>query len=180
MAMIATAVLFISVTSVPDSFADPTVFMDKGIGADFECDEKCYSPSVSYVAVGEKIVFINNDSMPHTVTNIAQDGVERGDIFDSGMMLQFDSADISVDRVGEYPYLCELHPWMTGVINVVDFTKQDLKNGTVETISEKLKVSNNSVKPYLIDAFSLFIEHQGADITVSDYITAVMWFENKQ
>ena len=125
----------LSATSIPESFASPVVLMDGGVGADLECDEKCYRPFVSYVATGEEIIFVNMDSMPHTVTSGVPRDNQAGTIFDSGMMSFSDSWNFSIDEAGEYQYFCMVHPWMLGTVNVMDFDTSDLKNKSIQAIS---------------------------------------------
>jgi len=175
----AISVLSISLTSIPDSFATPQILMEKGVGNNLECEEKCYRPQTSYVAVNERIITTNLDILPHTISSGTLSDDKVGLIFETGLLPQSASFEISVDTAGEYPYFCMLHPWMKGTLNVVDFDTQDLKSGNVKIISEKLGVSEASVKPHLVDAFRLFVDNKNADVTVSDFITAVMWYENK-
>lgn len=66
--------------------------------------------------VGEKILFANADSVPHTVT--AGTSGSAGDSFDSGVLAPSQSFSLTFDEAGEYAYFCALHPDMQGTIVV--------------------------------------------------------------
>ncbi|MCH8914609.1 MAG: copper-binding protein [Thaumarchaeota archaeon] len=75
-----------------------------------------YKPDVAVVTQGYTIEWTNLDSVVHTVTS----AVDFGETFDSSLM---DTGDIfTLDttnlEVGEYEYLCIVHPWMVGTVNV--------------------------------------------------------------
>ena len=61
-------------------------------------------------AAGKPLTFVNTDDTPHqiTVTN-----GPRSEVF-----LRGQRASITIDKAGEYNYICGLHPSMKGVIEV--------------------------------------------------------------
>ena len=64
------------------------------------------------VAPGQQIRVVNNDSMPHTLT--ADD-----DTFDTGLLQPGESALFTApDSAGSFSFFCEVHPSMTGALNV--------------------------------------------------------------
>lgn len=64
------------------------------------------------VAAGQEIVVTNNDSVPHTLT--ADDGS-----FDTGLLQPGESAVIAAPATGgAFSFFCEVHPSMTGVLDV--------------------------------------------------------------
>ena len=69
-----------------------------------------YDPDVAYVPQGHIIEWINNDKLAHTVTS----SLDSGNTFDSGMILAGDKflLDTSELDIGEYEYICLVHPWM--------------------------------------------------------------------
>ncbi|MCV0401443.1 MAG: hypothetical protein K5777_05650 [Nitrosopumilus sp.] len=80
-----------------------------------------YLPSEISVRPGDKVEWGNADSEYHTVTSGTLEMGSTG-IFDSGFIdpgskytEMFDEEDI-----GEIKYFCRIHPWMIGIINVVD------------------------------------------------------------
>ena len=69
-----------------------------------------YAPDVAYVQQGYVIEWTNEDSLAHTVTS----SVDIGETFDSGLISQGQTfqLDTSTLELGEYQYLCIVHPWM--------------------------------------------------------------------
>jgi plastocyanin len=70
-----------------------------------------FHPSSLSIAAGGTVVFINQDAAPHTATS--DDG-----LFDTGLLSQGQSAQLTFSAAGTYPYYCALHPAMRGVIIV--------------------------------------------------------------
>ena len=73
-----------------------------------------YDPDVANVPQGHVIEWVNNDELVHTVTS----SLDAGDTFDSGMIsagekYQLDTSELSL---GEYEYICLVHPWMIATI----------------------------------------------------------------
>jgi plastocyanin len=68
-----------------------------------------YTPAEFNVVAGDTIIFINNDSMPHTAT--AEDGS-----FDTGQINPGQSVEVTIPA-GSHPYYCLYHPGMRGVAN---------------------------------------------------------------
>jgi plastocyanin len=73
-----------------------------------------YEPDIANVAKGKLIEWINNDNVAHTVTS----ALDFGETFDSslidpGAKFQLDTSDLAL---GEYEYMCIVHPWMTATI----------------------------------------------------------------
>jgi len=73
-----------------------------------------YDPDVAYVPQGHIIEWKNNDELVHTVTS----SLDAGDTFDSGMISAGDEfkLDTSELSLGEYEYICLVHPWMIATI----------------------------------------------------------------
>jgi len=74
----------------------------------------CFSPTVTRVAPGETVSFVNDDPVPHTVTgaNLLWGSLDH--------MPSAATIEASFDRPGVYPYVCILHPGMTGAVVVGD------------------------------------------------------------
>jgi plastocyanin len=68
-----------------------------------------YSPARLQVAVGTEVTVMNADGAPHTLT--ADDGS-----FDTGDLDGGATATISIRSPGRYGYFCDIHNYMTGVI----------------------------------------------------------------
>lgn len=81
------------------------------------------------IGVSNKIIWINEDTVPHTVTtddgyvdliNGPFNSLEQQEQVPGGFLLQDQTFEFTFTRVGEYPYHCEPHPWMTGRVEIVE------------------------------------------------------------
>ncbi len=78
-----------------------------------------YDPSPITIKKGVSILWTNKDPTIHTVTSGKTDNDSTTYKFDSGM-LTFSSTYIhKFDKEGIYYYHCYVHPFMTGVVNVI-------------------------------------------------------------
>ena len=66
-----------------------------------------FQPDTVRAAVGDTVVWINRDVVPHTATS---------SVWDSGEMARSAEWRLVVESAGEVSYLCALHPSMTGVV----------------------------------------------------------------
>lgn len=73
-----------------------------------------FVPDPILVAPGTTVRWTNNDSVPHTVTS------DPAGLFDSGTLEPGESFEYRFDDPGTYPYLCTIHPTMTGTVIVSD------------------------------------------------------------
>jgi plastocyanin len=64
------------------------------------------SPSMK---VGESITFKNDDSAPHDIKIDGQD---------SGVIAPGKSWSLKIDKAGNFPFSCTIHPSMTGALTV--------------------------------------------------------------
>ena len=69
-----------------------------------------FMPGKVTATAGKPLTFVNTDDTPHQVT-VA--GGPRSEVF-----LRGQRASITIDKAGEYNYICGLHPSMKGVIEV--------------------------------------------------------------
>ncbi len=83
-----------------------------------------YEPDVAMVTQGYTVEWTNVDSVAHTVTS-AED---FGETFDSGLMSAGDVFALNTSNfaVGEYEYLCIVHPWMVATL-VIEEPKEGIK-----------------------------------------------------
>ncbi len=87
------------------------------------------------------MTWINDDTVPHTATyydgNMSDSSV--GTIWDSGMIKAGGTyASPAFTKAGEYPYFCQVHPWMTGEIIVGSESSGESSNnetGTAKTVT---------------------------------------------
>lgn len=73
-----------------------------------------YKPDVASVIKGDVIEWTNNDKVVHTVTS----SIDTGETFDSGLIDPTSKfiLDTSSLALGEYEYMCIVHPWMIASI----------------------------------------------------------------
>jgi plastocyanin len=77
-----------------------------------DIDDHAFDPAQLNIAPGTRVMFINNDTEPHTATT------DNG-LFDTGVLEPGDSSWVLFEGAGTVTYHCELHPDMKGSI-VVD------------------------------------------------------------
>jgi plastocyanin len=70
-----------------------------------------FMPATVSATAGKPVSFLNTDDTPHQVT-VANNG-PRTPVF-----LRGQKASLTIDKAGEYAYICGLHPSMKGVIQV--------------------------------------------------------------
>ena len=83
-----------------------------------------YSPDRAIVTQGDTVVWTNVDVAPHTVTS-AED---YGETFDSSLISEGETFTLDTTNleIGEYEYLCIVHPWMIATL-VVEAPKEATK-----------------------------------------------------
>jgi plastocyanin len=70
-----------------------------------------FQPADLTVNVGDKVVWTNQDPFPHTVTSKAV-------AFDSKAIAAGKAWTYRATKKGDFPYVCTLHPTMSGTIHV--------------------------------------------------------------
>jgi len=73
--------------------------------------EFMYSPKELTVAVGTKVTWVNDDQVPHTVSEVNK-------VFRSGALDTGDSFSYTFLIPGTFEYFCILHPQMIGSVRV--------------------------------------------------------------
>jgi len=87
--------------------ASPVQAADSGVAiANFAFD-----PSTVTIQVGNVVTWTNQDSVAHTAT--ASDGS-----FDTGQLANGAFETVTFNTAGTFPYICSIHPQMTGTIVV--------------------------------------------------------------
>ncbi|MCM2323829.1 MAG: plastocyanin/azurin family copper-binding protein [Oligoflexia bacterium] len=74
--------------------------------------DQAYGENPRRIAIGTTMTWINNDSLPHTVTS------ETAGSFDSGTMEPGATFTHTFNEAGEFAYFCAIHPAMRGTILV--------------------------------------------------------------
>lgn len=86
--------------------------------------DDAYSPNPVEVAVGQTVIWTNDDTAFHTVTSGTVGAADAGQSFDSGLagpnalISKGKTFEHTFDTAGEYPYFCTLHPAMVGTVIV--------------------------------------------------------------
>ncbi len=89
--------------------------------------EVWYDPPTISVAVGDTVMWVNDDREGHTVTSgqgsgrfgwMGDDFGSPDGIFESGRFMPGDSWSHTFQEEGTFRYFCVIHPWMEGIINV--------------------------------------------------------------
>lgn len=81
--------------------------------AKVEIVEFTYGPDPVTVQAGGKVIWLNQDTAPHTAT--ADDGS-----FDTGVLERGKLKAETFKQAGTYTYFCEIHPTMHGTVEVVE------------------------------------------------------------
>jgi plastocyanin len=68
-----------------------------------------FAPAEIAIRLGDSVIFVNRDLVPHTAT---------GQSFDTGNLRQDERKEIAFPEAGEFPYVCRFHRHMTGIIRV--------------------------------------------------------------
>jgi len=74
-----------------------------------------FTPKTITVPVGTTVRWTNNGSAPHTVTSTSSPKA-----FDSGTLNSGDTFQHTFTTAGQFPYRCNIHPSMTGMVIVVE------------------------------------------------------------
>lgn len=102
-----------------------------------QTQDGCFDPSYVTINLGDSIVMSNTDHVPHTFTSGTISNGPDG-YFDTGLFMSGSSLAYTPDTIGEYPYFCMVHPWMTGKINVVETVSEKLYCGKPELSYDKV------------------------------------------
>lgn len=89
------------------------------VGAEKKDNPEFYVPAEVTVESGTTVVWKNSDTTGHTVTSGAVDNPDTwGQVFDSGfpLMQTNEKFEFTFVEKGEYPYFCQVHPWMVGKV----------------------------------------------------------------
>jgi plastocyanin len=103
---------------------------------------KYFDPARSTAVAGDTITFRNNDLVTHDV-RIA------GGVFDSGPIARFTSWSQRIDQPGAYPFICTLHAFMSGNLDVVAATlaaaRDDVLAGEPLTLSGRTSAGSGPI-----------------------------------
>jgi plastocyanin len=80
--------------------------------------KKNFDPESIDIQPGDKITWINNDEMMHTITGHTLSDGSSTNGFDSGALHLGQEFTFIFNQEGEFKYSCMFHPFMTGKIIV--------------------------------------------------------------
>ena len=91
-------------------------------GASDERQERSFMPSKARAVetISNKVVWTNKDATAHTVRSDEAYSNPYTDDFNSALIEPNESYEYTFIEVGEYPYHCEIHPWMKGEVDIVE------------------------------------------------------------
>ena len=102
----------------PAAASGPTLSIPQGASVQ---GNPSYEPATLSVKVGDTIQVQNKDQSPHTVTSgKSLEDPNKGKDFDTSIISPSASTKISTASLksGQYPFHCDLHPYMTGTLKV--------------------------------------------------------------
>ena len=82
----------------------------KGVKTDVNIASFAFMPATISASAGKPLSFLNTDDTPHQIS------VANGP--KTAVFLRGQKASLTLDKAGEYNYICGLHPSMKGVIEV--------------------------------------------------------------
>lgn len=76
-----------------------------------------YIPLNLEVTPGTSVIWVNDDSVLHTIQSQDDQGSIIG-LFNSAPLTTGETFENTFDEIGVYNYYCSLHPWRVGTITV--------------------------------------------------------------
>ena len=100
----------ISLAKLNNTFPKAGQTQAKKVKSDVSIASFAFMPAKINATAGKPLTFINTDDTPHQIS--VADGPR------SAVFLRGQSASLTIDKPGEYNYICGLHPSMKGTIAV--------------------------------------------------------------
>ena len=76
-----------------------------------------YIPLNLEVSTGTTVIWVNDDSVPHTIQSQDEKGAIIG-LFNSAPLMTGETFEHTFNESGVYSYYCSLHPWRVGIVTV--------------------------------------------------------------
>ena len=118
---------------LPDEVVNPEEeFLIKiSPGSSLESNPEFYVPDDARATIGinSRVVWQNDDTVPHTVTTDNDYRDAYSGLFDSrerpeeeggAFVMPGETYEFLFTKVGEYPYHCEPHPWMQASVEIIE------------------------------------------------------------
>jgi len=100
--------------------------LDSSLAGNCDVPNTCFNPEFITVGSGDNVTWMNDDTIIHTVTSGTPGGGPDG-LWDSDDLGAGEDFSIVAPQVGTYDYYCKLHPWQTGVLDVVDLISNPIQ-----------------------------------------------------
>jgi plastocyanin len=127
------------------SYAE-TYTIEQVSGASTPTNPEFFVPPEITIEVGDTVAWKNSDAATHTVTSgSADDAGNWGAVFDSGLQKPGGTFEHTFTAAGEYPFLCQLHPWMLGKIIVTEEMEEQPEEMPGEMPMMLIPTDNGSV-----------------------------------
>ena len=116
------------VAAAPNAMADhATATVSNAEGSSVpgcEVTNECFVPHTVTIDASGEVTWLNVDTAAHTITSgTTTDGADG--VFDSGLVSPGIEFKHVFEEVGEYPYFCLVHPWMSGMVIVQSAMAED-------------------------------------------------------
>ena len=170
-------IIILSISLAITGFGSNSVFaedikIENGRGSSVpgcELSNLCFIPAVATANVGDKIIFLNGDSAPHTSTSGTAASGPNG-IWNSGLQQPgVDFVFIATDP-GTYEYFCMVHPWMAGQLEILsqgeDSSTANVEEGT--TVDDTVSMIYGDVTPEISKKEPGVVSEVFANIVTSD------------
>ena len=131
----------------------------------FQAHRIFFTPSEINIAPNATVVWINDDSIMHSVTSGKPREGPTGE-FDSGMIQADDSFSHTFSKIGAYDYYSNLQPYMVGKV-IVGLHVYNLQvNDRIYPISFLLTGNGNQIREISLQAISPTLEIRMASTSV--------------
>lgn len=106
--------LFLALSLAESAFSENHVEIPQ-TSRDCASSDSCFVPTILSIKKGQTAIWQNNDLTIHSIVSGSKDSGKSGAI-SSGTIYPGESFSFTVTSSGMFPYYCEIHPWMKGVI----------------------------------------------------------------
>ena len=106
--------VFLTLSLVEPAFSENHVEIPQA-SRDCASSDSCFVPAILSIKKGQTTVWQNNDLTIHSIVSGSKDSGKSG-VISSGTIFPGKSFSFTVTNSGIFPYYCEIHPWMKGVI----------------------------------------------------------------
>jgi len=136
------------------------------------CEEtnSCFVPAEAIIDVGGEVTWKNDDTAAHTVTSgdLTNDPDNVGTEFDSSLFGPGKTFSKTFETAGAFPYFCQVHPWMTGVVTVQAETMEEEETPEEEETYANAMSSDGSVNVEIESSIPSTDEEMSIHVTFTD------------